>query len=95
MKTKIIKIGIIAFITVMAAISTQAQTATQDSVKTVKHCLALKSDKTQCKGVILMKNGYCSAHNPDAIHCSGKTAKGEPCKMVVKVKGEYCRFHQK
>lgn len=74
-------------------LSGKAQTGQPGSVKTVHTCKATKADKTQCKGTILQKNGFCNAHNPDAIKCAGQTAKKEPCKMTVKAKGEMCRFH--
>jgi hypothetical protein len=98
MKTKIIKIGIIAFITVMAAISAGAQTATQDAAKPekqVKTCKGITKAGNPCKSTFVVKGtDFCNSHQQNAIKCAGKNAKGEKCGNSVKVAGAYCRFHE-
>ena len=97
MKTNLIKL-IGAAIIVGCAVLAIAQEATAQTTTTaqkeVKTCKGVKADKTNCKSTFIVKGtDYCNAHNPNAIHCSGTTAKNQPCKMSVKAQGEKCRFH--
>ena len=72
----------------IASYAAQAQT-------TVRHCKGITSKAQKCKSTMIIKGtDYCNAHNPAAIKCAGKNAKGKKCGMKVKKAGEFCRFHQ-
>lgn len=55
-------------------------------------CKGTKANGEKCQGVILMKNGYCKAHDPNAKHCPKIKKDGKQCKMVTD--GTMCRFHK-
>ena len=54
-----------------------------------------KGEGKPCRSVIVSKEtGYCNAHNPNRVKCSGKTTSGKPCQMVCLKNQAVCRFHK-
>ena len=47
-----------------------------------------------CKSTIILKTGFCRAHDPNTPKCKATTTSGKPCQMTVKATGERCRHHQ-
>ena len=61
-----------------------------------RHCKGVTSKGVPCKSIMVMKDGYCRAHSPSAIHCTYIKKNGERCKMVLKTgEGTLCKFHRK
>lgn len=78
---------IVIFICIAFAFTSQGQT--------VKHCNGTTVKGTACNSIMIVRGtDFCRLHQPNAVRCAGKNAKGQPCKMIVKKEKAYCRFHQ-
>jgi hypothetical protein len=59
-------------------------------------CKGVTKSGVACKSTIVSKKtGYCNAHDPNRVKCTGKTTTGKPCMMVVLKGTTTCRFHNK
>lgn len=58
-------------------------------------CKGTTTKNLPCKSTMIMKDGYCRMHSPNAIRCDANTSKKTPCKMVVNKVGEKCKHHNK
>jgi len=58
-----------------------------------RQCQGTTKAGKPCASIMVMKSGFCRAHDPQSKKCA-YSKNGKPCKMTVKASQTYCRFHE-